>query len=95
MAAGQTGAIGRDNLPHHLRTVENLPSTRTNEQQVELIQQESPLRNGAPLAESTVPPPPLRRTTFNLKKAVGTTKDTKDTQGEGLVRLGVIISRGR
>ena len=55
VAAWQAGAISRDTLLHNLRTGEILPPARTNEQEVELIQQESSLLNAAPLAESPAP----------------------------------------
>ncbi len=45
VSAWQNGAISRDTLLHNLRTGEILPSTRTNEQELELIRKEpAPVR---------------------------------------------------
>ena len=57
VAAWQTGAISRDTLLHNLRTGEILPPARTNEQELELIQQEALNLNNAPLAENSAAAP--------------------------------------
>lgn len=53
VSAWQSGAISRDTLLHNLRTGEILPSSRTNEEEVELIRTEpapvSPLNTLNPL----------------------------------------------
>ena len=53
VAAWQSGAISQDTLLHNLRTVEILPSARTNEQEVELIRKEP-----APVAVASQLSPP-------------------------------------
>ena len=55
VTAWQAGAISRDTLLHNLRTGEILPPARTNEQELELIQQESPRPNNALTVASPAP----------------------------------------
>ena len=58
VAGRQAGAINRDTLRHNLRTGEILPPARTNEQEVELIEQEVTMNN-APLAENSAASPAI------------------------------------
>ena len=57
VSAWQAGAISRDTLLYNLRTGEILPPARTNEQELELIQQEALSMNNAPLAENSAAAP--------------------------------------
>ena len=52
VAAWQSGAISRDTLLHNFRTGEILPPARTNEQEMELIKNEPPPLNLAPLRQT-------------------------------------------
>lgn len=51
VAAWQSGAISRDTLLHNFRTGEILPPARTNDQEIELILNEPPPVNVAPMLQ--------------------------------------------
>jgi hypothetical protein len=51
VSAWQSGAISQDTLLHNLRTGEILPTARTNEQELELIQRDPPPAAGTSAAK--------------------------------------------